>query len=115
MTKRSRLGGISIDCQDADLAEAARFWGAALDREATPGSDRFMRLGRIGDLTVEVQVVDHPSRVHLDIEAEDVAAEVARLEGLGAKRLRAVQDWIVMEAPTGHRFCVVPRPVEAGG
>ena len=32
---------------------------------------------------------------------------VARLEALGAKRVRAVKTWWVMEAPTGHRFCVV--------
>jgi hypothetical protein len=47
--------------------------------------------------------------VHLDIGADDVAAEVARLEGLGAKVVNRVRDWVVMEAPTGHRFCVVPR------
>jgi hypothetical protein len=55
-----------------------------------------------------VQKVDHPSRVHLDIESDDVEAEVRRLEGLGAKRVAAVRDWWVMEAPTGQRFCVVP-------
>ena len=51
--------------------------------------------------------MSHPSRVHLDIEADDVLAEVRRLEGLGAKRIEQVQTWWVMEAPTGQRFCVV--------
>jgi hypothetical protein len=51
--------------------------------------------------------VEHASRVHLDIETDDVAAEVQRLESLGAKRLEAIQTWVVMEAPTGQRFCVV--------
>jgi hypothetical protein len=59
------------------------------------------------DLQIEVQQVDHPSRVHLDIETDDVEAEVRRLEALGAKRLKQVRTWWVMEAPTGHRFCVV--------
>ena len=45
--------------------------------------------------------------VHLDIESDDVAAEVARLERLGARRIAAVRTWVVMEAPTGHRFCVI--------
>jgi hypothetical protein len=58
-------------------------------------------------LDIEVQKVDHPSRVHLDIEADDIEAEVRRLEALGAKRVQAVQTWVVMEAPTGQRFCVV--------
>ena len=56
---------------------------------------------------VEVQQVTHESRVHLDIEADDIEAEVARLERLGARRIAAVKSWQVMEAPTGQRFCVV--------
>jgi hypothetical protein len=58
-------------------------------------------------LDIEVQIVSHPSRVHLDIETDDIEAEVRRLEKLGAKRIQAVHTWWVMEAPTGQRFCVV--------
>jgi hypothetical protein len=46
--------------------------------------------------------------VHLDIETDDIDAEVRRLEKLGAKRIRQVHTWWVLEAPTGQRFCVVP-------
>ena len=63
-------------------------------------------------LHIVVLLVDHPSRVHLDIEADDVEAEVRRLEALGAKRLKQIRTWWVMEAPTGQRFCVV-RPQRA--
>ncbi len=59
------------------------------------------------DLHVEVQCVSHDSRVHLDIEADDIDAEVIRLESLGAKRVERISSWWVMEAPTGQRFCVV--------
>jgi hypothetical protein len=45
--------------------------------------------------------------VHLDIEADDVDAEAARLEQLGARKIAFIKRWWVMEAPTGHRFCVV--------
>jgi hypothetical protein len=45
------------------------------------------------------------NRIHLIVA--DIDAEVARLEGLGAKRLEKVKTWWVMEAPTGQRFCVV--------
>ena len=58
-------------------------------------------------LHIEVQKVQHPSRVHLDIETDDLDAEAARLEGLGAKKIGFVKRWWVMEAPTGQRFCVV--------
>jgi hypothetical protein len=54
-----------------------------------------------------VQKVSHPSRVHLDIETDDIEAEVRRLEALGATRVVQTGSWWVMQAPTGQRFCVV--------
>ena len=60
-----------------------------------------------GEPHIELQTVDHPSRVHLDIKTDDVEAEVNRLEGLGAKRVRKNKHWWIMEAPSGHRFCVI--------
>ena len=108
----SRLGGFIIDCRTEDLWAAARFWGAALRLPLAelPGEEgqSYVRLQHAG-LHIEVQRVGHPSRVHLDIEAANVETEVARLEALGASRVAAVHDWIVMQAPDGQRFCVVPR------
>lgn len=106
---RSRLAGFIIDCQTEDLDAAARFWSAALGMPLRGESDgAYRQLDHApGGLHVEVQQVAHPSRVHLDIETDDIEAEVRRLEQLGAKRIAAVKTWIVMEAPTGQRFCVV--------
>ena len=114
---RSQLSGLSIDCKTDDLEAATTFWSRALGlpcRAATnPEEVGFTRLEtKPNDLTIEVQRVDHPSRVHLDIEADDVEAEVRRLEGLGAKRVKQIRTWWVMEAPTGQRFCV-DRPQRA--
>jgi hypothetical protein len=61
---------------------------------------------------IEVEKVEHESRVHLDIEADDIEAEVRRLEKLGARRIAKIRSWWVLEAPTGQRFCVV-RPQRA--
>ncbi len=115
----SRLCSIIIDCQTDDLAEAARFWSAALGRpmkkraDDTAG-DNYLPLETSDDEPViEVQKVGHPSRVHLDIESDDIEAEVRRLEALGAKRIEAIKTWVVMEAPTGQRFCVI-RPQRHG-
>ncbi|MCG8362882.1 MAG: hypothetical protein MJA27_06050 [Pseudanabaenales cyanobacterium] len=47
------------------------------------------------------------NHLHLDIESDDIEAEVSRLEKLGAKRIKQVRTWWIMEAPTGHRFCVI--------
>ena len=59
-----------------------------------------------GEISVQIQRVDHESRIHLDIETDDVAAEVARLEKLGAMIDKRMERWVVMRAPSGHRFCV---------
>lgn len=112
MSHRSRLAGFIIDCRTDDLDAAARFWSDALGLpigELSPEeSATYAKLdGAPGDLHVEVQAVKHDSRVHLDIETDDIEAEVRRLEALGAKRIAAVHTWVVMEAPTGQRFCVV--------
>jgi hypothetical protein len=106
---RSRLAGFSIDCQSPDLEAAAAFWGAVLGMDPA-GADEtsYIRLDAASrDLSIEVQRVTHPSRVHLDIESDDVEAEVARLERLGARRVEQIRTWWVMEAPTGQRFCVI--------
>ena len=109
---KSKLGGFIIDCETNDLGAAAEFWGAALGlpvRELPSAEgDQYRKLDdtRTG-LHIEVQKVEHPSRVHLDIESDDIEAEVARLERLGAKKIRQIHTWWVMEAPTGQRFCVV--------
>lgn len=108
---RSRLAGFIIDCNTDDLQAAAEFWGAALGMKvgALPGEEgKYIQLIEPSErLHIEVQAVSHPSRVHLDIESDDIEAEVRRLEALGAKRLQKVKTWWVMEAPTGQRFCVV--------
>jgi predicted enzyme related to lactoylglutathione lyase len=107
---RSRLAGLIIDCDTDDLEAAGRFWSEAFGVLTKPGIDAsYVMLDMpAGEPHVEVQKVDHPSRVHVDIEADDVKAEVARLEALGAKKVADVKSWCVMEAPTGQRFCVVP-------
>ena len=114
---RSRLAGFIIDCRTDDLDRAADFWSRVLGypaaRSGDPDEANYVGLKtKPDDLHIEVQSVDHPSRVHLDIEADDIEAEVTRLEKLGAKRIAQIRTWWVMEAPTGHRFCVV-RPQRA--
>jgi predicted enzyme related to lactoylglutathione lyase len=109
---KSQLGGFIIDCKTDDLEQAAAFWSAALGLEAfaDPRTDETMYRRLItgpDDLEIEVQKVDHESRVHLDIETDDIEAEARRLESKGAKRISRVHSWLVMEAPTGQRFCLV--------
>jgi Glyoxalase-like domain len=108
----SRLCALLIDCRSTDIDQAARFWAAALGRPVDPahpgtrGNYRMLETPP-DELIVQIQRVDHESRAHLDIETDDIAAEVARLEKLGATVAERLRAWVVMQAPTGQRFCVV--------
>jgi hypothetical protein len=105
---RSRLSTFVIDCEVEDIDAAAQFWSRALGREATNGDPNYRELASTAEEPLLlVQKVDHASRIHLDIETDDLDAEVQRLERLGARRLQFVKRWWVMEAPSGQRFCIV--------
>ena len=108
----SRLCALLIDCKTSDVDEAARFWAQALGRAVdmnhagSRGNYRMLETPAEEPL-VQVQRVDHESRVHIDIETDNIPAEVARLEQLGASVVNRLERWVVMQAPTGQRFCIV--------
>ena len=109
---RSRINGILIDCKVEDIDAAPRFWAEALGRPIDPDHpgtrDNYVMLETPpGEISVQIQRVDHESRIHLDIETDDIPAEVARLEKLGATVDTRMERWVVMKAPSGQRFCVV--------
>ncbi len=108
----SRLCAILIDCNTSDVEGAARFWAEALGRPVdaphTGSRGNYRMLETPPDEPiVQIQRVQHESRVHLDIEADDIPAEIARLEKLGARVVERLERWVVMQAPTGQRFCIV--------
>ncbi|MDZ7748667.1 MAG: VOC family protein [Halofilum sp. (in: g-proteobacteria)] len=106
---QDQLGAIVIDCQ-GDIDAAGTFWSGVFGYTVTSAADdpKYRRLeSPPGEVDMLLQDVAHASRVHLDIETNDIEAEAARLEGLGARRVERIRDWLVMEAPTGHRFCLV--------
>lgn len=110
---KSQLGAICIDSRDTAPDEAGAFWsqvfGCELVRATVLEEAHYAALRtRPGEVGVLLQQVDHDSRVHLDIETDNIEAEARRLETLGARRVAAIRSWLVMEAPTGHRFCLVP-------
>ena len=105
---KSKLAGFIIDCQTDDLDTAADFWSAALGAPPKKKEGKYVTLQTApGEPYVEVQSVSHPSRVHIDIETDNIEAEVKRLISLGAREVARIRDWVVLEAPTGQRFCVV--------
>jgi hypothetical protein len=111
----SRLCTLVLDCRVEDLAAAAEFWSRALGKPIASidqdGDGRYAELETAEDEPIILlQRVDHDARVHLDIETDNLEAEARRLEGLGATRVAFRHNrWWVMQAPTGHRFCIVQR------
>jgi catechol 2,3-dioxygenase-like lactoylglutathione lyase family enzyme len=117
---------IVVDAVDAD--RAAAFWKEALGYERLFASGAYTALAppevdpRPRLLIQQVDVVTPgKTAVHLDLRVEDPDAEVARLEGLGARVAWRVDEtdrggsrWTTMAAPHGTLFCVCPvrRPDE---
>jgi hypothetical protein len=104
---------VIIDCAEPDFEAGRRFWSAALGKPLLERNERYAslhgRLGGEGALYLGFQRVPRDERaIHLDIETDDVAAEVARLERLGARVKARIREHVVMEAPSGHAFCVIP-------
>ncbi|SNR32878.1 VOC family protein [Puniceibacterium sediminis] len=109
MSHKSRIGCLVIDCQTDDLTEACAFWSAALGKEGRVDADgKYAEFdGHAGYPKILLQAVDHAPRVHLDIETDDREAEAERLKAAGAREIGKMKTWTVMEAPSGHRFCLV--------
>lgn len=109
---RSRLVGILIDTPAPQADAEVDFWSAALgvSTYVPPGEEQFTALvGAVPDLMTVVQAIDDGEpHYHLDIETDDLAAEVARLTALGAQRVGRWKDAFTMRSPGGHILCVVP-------
>ena len=114
MPHRSRLCALLFDCSEPAFEPSIAFWSGALGRPALPRREpdaRYVTLETDRRLPLDLmlqRVAAAESGLHVDIETDDVDAEVRRLEGLGARRKRQVKDWWVLEDPAGHAFCVVP-------
>ncbi len=111
------INSLTVDCHDPRAV--ARFWSAALDwptlfesedevmiapfEERKPGLFPVLFMTNPDDKVVK-------NRWHFDLAPDDQSAEVARLEGLGARRADIGQgavDWVVMEDVEGNHFCVL--------
>jgi predicted enzyme related to lactoylglutathione lyase len=108
---------LTVTIDAADPAALAPFWAAALGYRVAGADGAYVALvpdGASGP-NVLLQSVPEPktgkNRVHLDLKVPDVAATVARLESLGARRTSGVMEelgscWVVMADPEGNEFCV---------
>ncbi len=113
---RSRIGVVLVDHPVESYDDAAAFWAAATGTPREPGhtvpdDDPYESLTPLpGTVKLELQRTGSgtPPRVHLDVETDDVPAEVARLGALGATVTTRHRGWAVLADPGGLPFCVVP-------
>jgi hypothetical protein len=107
---RSRLTAALVDVPAESYEKATRFWSGALgtDADISEEDPDYASMGRpLPGLEFMVQRVGAPARIHLDIETDDVEAEVERLQALGAERVEMMETWWIMRDPAGLLFCVV--------
>jgi predicted enzyme related to lactoylglutathione lyase len=113
----TRFFGLSYDARDA--AAVAAFWAAALGREVAAGADRDNAVVEAGDVAASGhRLAFHrvpegktvKNRLHFDLISGDFAAELARLETLGAKQLNEVRaggHWVTLADPEGNEFDLI--------
>lgn len=105
---------ITIDCTDPQ--RLSEWWATAIGGSVVflTGGD-FVLVARENWPAIGFQRVDAPTpgknRVHMDLLADDIEAEVERLVGLGASETgRHSVDggfrWVVLADPDGNAFCV---------
>lgn len=105
---------VTFDCSDPDIL--AQWWLDAAGGElnaVAPGE--FVMVSREGGPTLGFQKVPDPTpgknKVHLDFNAADKEAEVARLVAAGATEIGRNSfgpefDWVTLTDPEGNAFCV---------
>lgn len=114
---RSRLHALIIDVPQGATGAATDFWSAALGAPPryVASEPEFTNLPAVvPDLVTAIQSVDDAPRYHVDIETDDVAAEVERLLALGATPVSRWQECQVLRAPGGHLLCVIPVASDPG-
>jgi predicted enzyme related to lactoylglutathione lyase len=107
---RSRIGLVLIDHPASDWDAGLAFWSGVQGVTPTGESEEFRAIGTIAGVALESQRTGDgtPARVHLDIETDDVPAEIARVIGMGATVHQQHDGWAVLQDPGGLLFCVVP-------
>jgi predicted enzyme related to lactoylglutathione lyase len=108
----------SVSFDAADALALARFWAAVLGSDVDEDSTTdkaFVEAAGWGGPNIWFTRVPEPkaakNRVHFDLRAPaTVAAEVSRLEKLGATVVRTHPRLTVMQDPEGNEFCVEPGP-----
>lgn len=117
------LDWVTIDAHDPE--RLAKFWSEALDYEveydskndaANDAPEREIVLAPKTGSTTKLLIAEghdekkSKNRLHFDLRPDDQAAEVARVEALGARRIdigQGEETWVVLADPEGNEFCIL--------
>ena len=117
-----KIGYILIDCREP--AKLAKFWEEVLAGKVTFADETGAMLEypinlENGEKFPPILFYKNPdekvvkNRMHFDLSPDDQAAEVARIEGFGGKRIEIGQStdpsttWVIMADIEGNEFCVL--------
>jgi hypothetical protein len=112
----SLVDQLCLDIPAAGYAAETAFWRAVTGwrHDPIPDCAEFERLLPPAPIPMRLllQRIDAgPGGVHLDLACDDVPAEVARHEALGATVVRRVPDaWTTLRDPAGREYCITARP-----
>mgnify|MGYP001554870387 CR=1 FL=1 len=111
VSHRSKLSSAYVDVPRRHYDASVRFYSELLGKRATfdaqdPDYAAYGAPETGIELAVQAIGDDRP-RLHLDIETDDIEAEVARLVDLGATVVERIQTWVTMRDPVGIIFCVI--------
>lgn len=103
---KSRMSAVVIDCHTDHIEQAASFWSQLLGAPSHIDDDghRATVLSEEKGVQLVLEASKDEARIHVDIETDDMAAEIQRIEQLGGRKIGVSNHTIIMEAPTGHRF-----------
>ena len=117
----SRIAVLAIDALDVEAVAA--FWCQVLGYDVVERGEGVVSIAGESGPAIDVLPVPEAkslkNRLHLDLRADGASTgeELARLEGLGARRVDVGQgsgvSWTVLADPEGNEFCLLSRPVEA--
>lgn len=102
---------VLLDHPGATYDAAVAFWGGVQGVVPTRDASPYAEVGHVGTVHLAVQRLaadTDAARVHLDIETDDVVAEVARVTALGASVVEQRDGYAILTDPGGLVFCVVP-------
>lgn len=110
----SLVDQVCLDIAEERFEQEAEFWSAMTSWPRLRGSrPEFDYLDRPNDMPLRLLLQrvggSGPTRAHLDLACDDVAAETARHQSIGAQVVRQTAAWTTLRDPAHREYCITSR------